>query len=224
MIGSTISHYKIIAKLGGGGMGIVYKAEDTKLKRAVALKFLPPELSRDDEAKERFVHEAQAASALDHPNVCTIYEIGETEDEQIFIAMAYYEGDTLKKKVASGQLSVASVIEIAIQMTQGLAKAHEKGIVHRDIKPANVMITQDGLVKILDFGIAKLTGRLRLTKTGMTVGTVAYMSPEQVQRIDADHRSDIWSLGVVMYEMLTGKLPFAGEYEQAIMLSQTISH
>jgi serine/threonine-protein kinase len=250
MLGQTISHYKILEKLGGGGMGVVYKAEDTKLKRPVALKFLPPELSRDEEAKERFVHEAQAASALDHPNICTIHEIGETEDGQLFIAMAYYAGETLKKRITSGEgrrekgegreaksegrdaapfaprsspigttggLPIAETIEIATQIANGLAKAHEKGIVHRDIKPANVMITQDGLVKILDFGIAKLTGRLRLTKTGMTVGTVAYMSPEQVQRIDADHRSDIWSLGVVLYEMLTGKLPFEGDYEQAIM-------
>ena len=219
MIGKTISHYKILEKLGGGGMGVVYKAEDTKLKRSVALKFLPPELSRDDEAKERFVHEAQAASALDHPNICTIYEIGETEDEQIFIAMAYYAGETLKKQVARGKLQIADVIDISTQIAQGLAKAHEHGITHRDIKPANVMITKDGLVKILDFGLAKLAGQTRLTKTGMTVGTVAYMSPEQVQRIDADHpaQRDIWSLGVVMYEMLTGRLPFEGEYEQAIM-------
>jgi len=198
-------------------MGIVYKAEDTKLKRPVALKFLPPELSRDEEAKERFVHEAQAASALDHPNICTINEIGETEDEQIFIAMAYYDGETLKQRIKRNPLSVNSVLEIVIQIAQGLAKAHEHGITHRDIKPANVMITKDGLVKILDFGLAKLAGHTRLTKTGMTVGTVAYMSPEQVQRMDADHRTDIWSLGVVMYEMLTGQLPFEGEYEQAIM-------
>jgi Tol biopolymer transport system component/predicted Ser/Thr protein kinase len=217
MINQTISHYKILAKLGAGGMGVVYKAEDTKLKRAVALKFLPPELSRDDEAKERFVHEAQAASALDHPNICTIYEIGETEDEQIFIAMAYYEGETLKQQGAKGKLQTEKVIDIAIQIAQGLAKAHEHGITHRDIKPANVMITKDGIAKILDFGLAKLAGQARLTKTGSTVGTPAYISPEQIQLIDADHRSDIWSLGVVMYEMLTGRLPFEGEYEQAMM-------
>jgi len=244
MIGQTISHYKILEKLGGGGMGVVYKAEDTRLKRTVALKFLPPDLTRDDEAKERFVHEAQAASALDHPNICTIYEIDETEDGQIFIAMAYYEGETLKKRIAKGEerrekgeerasplaprssplvmaggLSVDSAIDIAIQIAQGLARAHEAGITHRDIKPANIMITTRGEVKIVDFGLAKLTGQTKLTKTGMTVGTVAYMSPEQAQGIDADHRSDIWSLGVVLYEMVTGQLPFRGEYEQAVVYS-----
>jgi serine/threonine-protein kinase len=219
MIAKTISHYRILEKLGGGGMGVVYKAEDIKLKRTVALKFLPPDLTRDEEAKERFIHEAQAASALDHPNICTIYEIDETEDGQMFIAMAYYEGETLKKKVASNQLSVNSVIDYAIQIAQGLAKAHEHGITHRDIKPANVMVTKDGVVKIVDFGLAKLAGQKRLTKTGMTVGTIAYMSPEQAQSIDADHRSDIWSFGVVLYEMLTGQLPFKGEYEQAVVYS-----
>ncbi|MGH7494779.1 MAG: protein kinase domain-containing protein [bacterium] len=202
-------------------MGVVYKAEDTKLKRLVALKFLPPELSRDGEAKERFVQEAQAASALDHPNICTIYEIGEADDEQIFIAMAYYEGETLKKKIAGADggpsLPVDLIIEIAIQMAQGLAKAHEKGIVHRDIKPANVMITKDGLVKIVDFGLALLAGLPRLTKTGSTVGTMAYMSPEQARGEQVDHRTDIWALGVVLYEMLTGQLPFKGEYEHAVL-------
>jgi len=219
MIAKTISHYRILEKLGGGGMGVVYKAEDTRLKRTVALKFLPPDLTRDDEAKERFVHEAQAASALDHPNICTIYEIDETEDGQMFIAMACYEGETLKKKVASGQLAVAEAVEIATQIAQGLAKAHEHGITHRDIKPANVMITKDGVVKILDFGLAKLVGQSRLTKVGTTMGTVAYMSPEQTQGEDVDHRTDIWSFGVVLYEMLTGQLPFRGEYEAAVVYS-----
>ncbi|MCI0493908.1 serine/threonine protein kinase, partial [candidate division KSB1 bacterium] len=225
MIGRTISHYRIIEKLGEGGMGVVYKAEDLKLKRIVALKFLPPELTRDPEAKERFIQEAQAASALDHPNICTIHKIDETEDGQLFIVMACYDGETVKKKVASGQsreagsrsagLSVDNVIDIAIQIAQGLAKAHEHGMVHRDIKPANVMITNDGVAKILDFGLAKLKGQIGLTKAGTTLGTVAYMSPEQTQGDAADQRTDIWALGVVIYEMLTGQLPFKGEYEQA---------
>ncbi len=219
MIGQIISHYKILAKLGGGGMGVVYKAEDTRLKRTVALKFLPPDLTRDDEARDRFVHEAQAASALDHPNICTIYEIDETEDGRMFIAMACYEGETIKNKMTGNQLSVSSATDLAIQIAQGLSKAHEKGIIHRDIKPANVFVTDDGIVKILDFGLAKLIGVSRLTKTGTTMGTVAYMSPEQAQDIDTDHRADIWALGVVLYEMITGQLPFRSEYEMAMVYS-----
>ncbi|MCI0695977.1 protein kinase [candidate division KSB1 bacterium] len=229
MIGQTISHYKILAKLGGGGMGIVYKAEDTKLKRTVALKFLPPELTRDEEAKERFVQEAQTASALDHPNICTIYEIDEIpitlsfpsveETGQLFIAMAYYDGETLKKKVSSNQLSVSSVIDFAMQIARGLAKAHQHGIVHRDIKPANVMVTGEGVVKIIDFGLSKLAGTKSLTKSGTTLGTPAYMSPEQMSQVEADHRTDIWSLGVVMYEMATRQLPFREENELALVYS-----
>ena len=219
MIGKTISHYKILEKLGGGGMGVVYKAEDTKLKRTVALKFLPADLAREEEAKDRFVHEAQAASSLDHPNICTIHEIDETVDGQIFIAMAYYEGETLKKKIERGPIPLEETIDIGIQIAQGLAKAHEEDIIHRDIKPANVMITDRGNVKIVDFGLAKLSGRTQLTKEGTTMGTVAYMSPEQTQGIEVDQPTDIWALGAVIYEMITGQQPFAGDYEQAVMYS-----
>ena len=219
MINKQISHYKILEKLGEGGMGVVYKAEDTKLKRTVALKFLPPELTRDAEAKKRFIHEAQAASALDHPNVCTIYEIDETNDEQSFIAMAYYEGEILKDKIRKGPLKIDEAVDITIQVAQGLERAHKKGIVHRDIKPANIFVTDDGIVKILDFGLAKLSGKTRLTKTGSTIGTVAYMSPEQSRGKELDHRTDIWSLGVVLYEMITGQFPFQGEYDQAVIYS-----
>jgi len=219
MVGKTISHYKILEKLGEGGMGVVYKAEDFKLKRTVALKFLPFELTRDPEAKTRFIQEAQAASALDHPNICNVHEIGETDDDQIFIAMACYEGETLKKKIECRALALDEAIRVAIQVGEGLAKAHAQGIVHRDIKPANVIVTNDGVAKILDFGLAKLAGQVRLTKTGSTAGTVAYMSPEQVQGEEVDHRTDIWSLGVVLYEMLTGWLPFRGEHEAAQLYS-----
>jgi TolB-like protein/Tfp pilus assembly protein PilF/tRNA A-37 threonylcarbamoyl transferase component Bud32 len=219
MIGKAISHYKVLAKLGEGGMGVVYKAEDTRLKRTVALKFLPPELICDSVAKIRFVQEAQATSALDHPNICTIYEIDETEDGQIFIAMVYYEGEPLKQKMEQGPLEMQEVIDIAVQVAQGLAKAHGQGIVHRDIKPANILITGNGLVKIVDFGLAKLTDEARIATTGTIVGTVAYMSPEQLCGEAIDQRTDIWALGVVIYEMLTGQLPFKGEYEQAVVYS-----
>ena len=217
MIGQNISHYKVLEKLGGGGMGVVYKAEDTKLKRLVALKFLPPDLTRDEDAKERFVHEAQAASALDHLNICNIHEIDETEDGQMFICMAYYDGHTLKKHIARGTTSVEEAMNIAIQTAEGLAKAHAQGIVHRDIKPANIMLTNDGVVKIVDFGLAKLAGMSHVTRTGTTVGTVAYMSPEQARGEPADQRSDIFSLGVLLYELVTGELPFKAEHQAALL-------
>jgi serine/threonine protein kinase/cytochrome c-type biogenesis protein CcmH/NrfG len=211
--------YKVIEELGRGGMGIVYKAEDTKLKRSIALKFLPAELTRDPDARERFIQEAQAASALDHPNICTIHEIEDTEAGQMYIAMACYEGESLKEKIARGPLKLEEADDIAIQIAQGLAKAHQKDIVHRDIKPANIMITDEGVAKILDFGLAKLAGQVRLTRTGTTMGTAAYMSPEQARGEAVDHRTDIWSLGIVLYEMLSGELPFKGEYEQALIHS-----
>ncbi len=223
MIGRTISHYQIIEKLGQGGMGVVYKAEDTRLKRMVALKFLPPSLTADPEAKERFIQEAHAASCLQHENICTIHDIDETEDGRMFIVMDCYSGTTLKDHLAHGALAVAEAVHIAMQIAQGLAEAHEKGIVHRDIKPANIMITDKGQVKIMDFGLAKLAGQAHLTRTGSTVGTAAYMSPEQARGEEVDHRSDIWSLGVVMYQMLTGHLPFKAEYESA-MLYEILNH
>ncbi len=216
MIGKTISHYKILEKLGEGGMGVVYKAEDTKLKRTVALKFLPPEFTRDKDSKERFFIEAQASAALEHQNICSIYEIDEQED-QIFIAMSYIEGQNLKEKIESGPLKIDESLKIAFQIAEGLQEAHEKGIVHRDIKSANIMINEKGQVKIMDFGLAKLKGKSKLTKVGTTVGTTSYMSPEQSMGKKVNHRTDIWSLGVLLYEMVTGQLPFKGDYEQAVV-------
>ena len=221
LVGSTVSHYTILEHLGGGGMGVVYKAQDLKLDRSVALKFLPPELTRDSEAKLRFTHEARAASALDHPNICVVHEIGETVDDQMFICMAYYEGETLKKKLERGPLPLHDAVDIALQAARGLQAAHEAGIVHRDVKPANIMVTVKGEAKVLDFGVAKLAGQVVLTKTGSTVGTAAYASPEQTRGEDVDPRSDIFSLGVVLYEMITGHRPFRGEHEAAIMYSIT---
>lgn len=211
LLGSTLaSKYKIIQELGKGGMGVVYKAEDTRLKRPVALKFLPADLTRDPEARERFVQEAQAASQIDHPNICAIHEIDETEDGRTFIVMAYYEGESLREKIKRSPLPLQEAMDIGIQVARGLGQAHKKGIIHRDIKPANIIVTADGVTKIVDFGLAKLSDRLALTRAGTVMGTVAYMSPEQARGEDVDQRTDLWALGVVLYEMLTGELPFRG--------------
>jgi len=218
MIGKTISHYHIFEKLGEGGMGVVYKAEDTKLKRLVALKFLSAQALGVEEEKIRFIHEAQAAASLSHPNICTIHEIDEVEG-QTFIVMEYIKETSLKKKIESGPLNLQETLDISLQIGLGLQEAHEKGIFHRDIKSANVMINEKGQAKIMDFGLAKLAGRTMVTKTGMMMGTVAYMSPEQSRGVKVDHRTDIWSFGVMLYEMITGQLPFRGEYDQAIMYS-----
>ena len=216
MKGQTISHYGILDKLGQGGMGVVYKAEDTKLKRTVALKFLPPDTLGDPELRTRLLREAQAAAALSHPNVCTVYEI---DEDRGFLAMEFVEGETAQARVRRRPLPVPEALDIVMQAAQGLQSAHERGVVHRDIKSSNLMVTPQGSVKIMDFGLAQLTDRTRLTKSGTSLGTPAYMSPEQAQGKAVDRRSDLWSLGAVLYEMVAGQLPFPGEREAAVVHS-----
>ncbi|HUF08469.1 MAG TPA: protein kinase [Rhodothermales bacterium] len=219
MVGQTISHYQILEKLGEGGMGVVYKARDTKLDRLVALKFLPPALAADATDKERFIQEARAASCLDHPNVCNVHEIGEAADGQLFIAMTLYDGVPLNKKIEQAPLPIEDALDVAIQAAEGLQAAHEKGIVHRDIKSSNIMVTGKGRSVIMDFGLARASGGTTLTWTGSTMGTVPYMSPEQARGEKVDHRTDIWSFGIVLHEMIAGRHPFRSDYEQALVYS-----
>ena len=218
MIGKIFSHYKILEKLGEGGMGVVYKAKDTKLKRYVAIKFLPHHITASEEERERFKIEAQAAAALNHPNISTIHAIEEFEDE-VFLVMEFIDGLELKEKIKKDEISLEEGLNIAFQIAEGLKAAHEKNIVHRDIKSANIMINKNCQVKIMDFGLAKIEENVQVTKMGMTVGTAAFMSPEQARGEEVDARTDIWSFGIVLYELLTGQLPFQGSYEQAVMYS-----
>jgi tetratricopeptide (TPR) repeat protein len=215
LVGRTVAHYEIVARLGGGGMGVVYRAIDRKLGRSVALKFLPQQWSHDEGAKQRFLREAQAASATDHPNICTIHDIATADDGQLFIVMAHYAGETLKRRLEAGPLPIDEALEIATQVADGLARAHAQGIVHRDIKPGNLILTEDG-VRIVDFGLATFIDALQLTVQGSTLGTAAYMSPEQVRGEEVDARTDVWAVGIVLYQMLVGHTPFRGAYAEAI--------
>jgi len=216
LAGRRVAHFQLLERLGGGGMGHVYRAQDLRLDRVVALKFLPPHLSTEADARQRLVREAKAASALDHPSICAVHEIGETDEGQLFIAMAHCEGETLRQRIARGPLPVAEALELAAQAAEGLQRAHETGIVHRDVKPANLMVTRLGRVRIVDFGVAKIDG-VDVTREGAAVGTVAYMSPEQTRGGVVDARADVWALGAVLYEMLTGARPFRGESDATVI-------
>ena len=216
--GMTVSHYKIERKIGSGGMGEVFLAQDTQLNRNVALKFLPPEYTSDPSIKSKFMREAQAAAALNHPNIITVYEVAEHQNRS-YIVMEYVEGESLKELIARRDLRISELIDIAMQISQGLAKAHEAGITHRDVKPQNVLVDKDGRARIVDFGLAKLKGEIKITQSGSTLGTISYISPELAQGEQMDRRSDIFSLGVILYEMITGRLPFQGENQAAILRS-----
>jgi len=216
MINTIIAHYRIIKKLGEGAMGEVYLAEDLELDRKVALKFLPPQFTANPDFKARFKREAKAAAALNHPNIVTIYEVGEYQN-QSYIAMEYVEGESLFELIDRRRLAVGEAIDIALQICAGLGRAHRAGVVHRDIKPANILIDKEGQIKIVDFGLAKLEGSTNLTKAGTMMGTPHYMSPEQVRSEVLDQRSDVFSVGVVLYELLTGQLPFPGEVQLAVL-------
>ncbi|MBN1481112.1 serine/threonine protein kinase [candidate division KSB1 bacterium] len=217
MVGMTISHYKILELIGQAGMGEVYKAEDIALKRFVALKFLSPELTIDPQAVERFIREAQTASALDHQNICTIHEISQSDDGQYFIIMAYYEGETLRHKISAGPVDIEEALDITQQPCRGLEKAHAKSIMHLDLKPENIIITPEGDVKILDFGVGELVSRQGAQRS--TSGTLAYMSPEQLMGKAIDFRTDIWAVGVILYEMLDGQRPFRGDFAEEMIYS-----
>ena len=214
--GTTVSHYRIVEKIGAGGMGEVYLAEDTQLDRKVALKFLPIHLCQDEDCRVRFKREAQAAAKLDHPNIIPVYEVGEFQGRPYF-AMAHIEGQSLKEFSSGKELSVEQILELAIQICEGLQAAHDKGIIHRDIKPSNILIDSHGRARIVDFGLASVAGKDQLTKTGSTLGTIGYMSPEQVRGQEIDQRSDIFSLGVVLYELITRRNPFTRDSEAATL-------
>lgn len=219
LIGETVSHFRVVEKIGHGGMGVVYRAEDLRLKRWVALKFLPIERLDDKAARERFLQEAQSASVLDHPNICTIFAVDELPSGRPFFAMGYYEGETLRERIDRAPLTIQEAVEITLQVARGLEEAHRQGLMHRDIKPENLMLTPEGVVKILDFGVAKAMGTKGLTQAGKALGTTSYMPPEALRGQGIDQRGDIWSLGVVLYEMISGSLPFSGESQGEMILS-----